>query len=333
MQITINLTQAQLTKMRTGQTFQLSPSSFEASGRAEVAIKFHSKVDYNKFMKNMKANKGFRFNEAMYQIMSSAIEGGKLANKIIKDVKKRTKNINLDDIENYVNDDIEGGKFSFKKLKKTVKKTANKGIKTLKKQANKQMSKAKKRVKREARKAVYEIGDDLADEFQDQTGFDVRDKGQSIKQLKKYGKQVANKLVAETINNGAAVAATHVTGNPGAGVIASQIADRYVTKNINKAINKKIDGAGFIKSIHGGGVGLFSEPKARTNTVIQPNHNRTGPKEKKKIKRDLNANIAGNMFVNARRGENVVVGGSFRGGSFRGGSFRGGSFRGGSFMQ
>lgn len=128
---------------------------------------------------------------------------------------------------------ISGGRLSFKKIGRSIGRSVGKA----------------------ARATGNAMIDSAADQFQQDTGLDLRSeqqmrgkfqkaKRQTIADLKEAGIEAATTGTSGLIGVGAAAIGSEL-GGPAGGIIAARLADEYISKPLNKKTTSAIEGAGF----------------------------------------------------------------------------------------
>lgn len=297
MKLTVYLKDKQLSKMRNGHPVQLSNSDLHATSGTPVNIMLNTKGEYTKLASNIRNNKGYRFVPEKYE--------------------------------------IEGGRLSLKGISRGIKSAVRKEANKLASQGKNTINDLIKQGKQQGKKELIKLGNIVADDVQADTGLDVRNKAKSIRQLKTLGKQAASTTLSGAVAGLSGTLGTALAENPAGGIVASKLADKYISQPLNKKLDKSIEGAGFyIKSIKGGsynsnrpGGSLFVNPNRIIRTAPEARQNDINKLRQAGYDRQLSNldksqfNPLGNQFNTRKtsysRKKNEITGGSFLGGSFR----------------
>ena len=173
-----------------------------------------------------KVDKGLVFQSTITQLKQEPNVQIKLP---VKDAKRLAKNMRdgkgfrfkPDTID--VMDEIEGGKIKWKKIGRLAKRTASRVAKN--------------------------VGNSFADDFQKETGLNVRDKrqvrGKVIRKAKDVGKEIATETISQTASAIGSLAGAKL-GGPAGAALGSHLATEAV-KPLNRKLEKAIDGAGATK--------------------------------------------------------------------------------------
>lgn len=311
--VQVYLTRAQINKMKKGLAFQVNATNMNKQPNIEVHLPKKGETVFNR---NRRNGKGYRFSE----YAPDMVDGDGFSYGDCDSMDDASDEEDLDD-----DDDIEGGRFSLKRFTRSVKKQANNGFNQVKKTA----------------------GNYIADEIENRTGMDVRNRNESLKKLKSLGKSTARTGIRAGVGTFSGAFGTEL-GGPVAGIVAAKLADKYIsdplikksslsgdgfrrgfTKGIRKQIRRDINidslGRGFID---GGAIVVPVMPRKKLS------HSLAGGGSEYIEPRDSNGNfINGNGISGYSRGDGIS-GYSRKDAQGRGisGYSRGGNIIGGGYM-